>query len=182
MKTKVLTRVTMMVALMIVSGVLTIPLPGLPVPIVLQNMMMMLAGGLLGKKYGPLAVSVFLLMVAVGFPVLSGGRGGIAIFASASGGFLLGYVLAPLVIGYLLEKNWEKLTFAKAVLIFIVGGALLIDFFGSFSMAYYMGNSWLNGLKMTMAFVPLDTVKAILAAWITLRLKKRYSLISMNLA
>ena len=78
MKTKVLTRVTMMVALMIVSGVLTIPLPGLPVPIVLQNMMMMLAGGLLGKKYGPLAVSVFLLMVAVGFPVLSGGRGGIA--------------------------------------------------------------------------------------------------------
>ena len=43
MKTKVLTRVTMMVALMIVSGVLTIPLPGLPVPIVLQNMMMMLA-------------------------------------------------------------------------------------------------------------------------------------------
>ena len=50
MKTKVLTRVTMMVALMIVSGVLTIPLPGLPVPIVLQNMMMMLAGGLLGKK------------------------------------------------------------------------------------------------------------------------------------
>ena len=53
MKTKALTRVTMMVALMIVSGVLTIPLPGLPVPIVLQNMMMMLAGGLLGKKYGP---------------------------------------------------------------------------------------------------------------------------------
>ena len=76
MKTKVLTRVTMMVALMIVSGVLTIPLPGLPVPIVLQNMMMMLAGGLLGKKFGTLAVSVFLLMVAVGFPVLSGGRGG----------------------------------------------------------------------------------------------------------
>lgn len=182
MKTKVLTRVTMMVALMIVSGVLTIPLPGLPVPIVLQNMMMMLAGGLLGKKYGPLAVSVFLLMVAVGLPVLSGGRGGIAIFASASGGFLLGYVLAPLVIGYLLEKNWENLTFPKAVLIFIVGGALLIDFFGSFSMAYYMGNSWLNGLKMTLAFVPLDTVKAILAAWITLRLKKRYSLISLKLA
>ena len=131
--------------------------------------------------FSPLAVSVFLLMVAVGLPVLSGGRGGIAIFASASGGFLVGYVLAPLVIGYLLEKNWEKLTFAKAVLIFIVGGALLIDFFGSFSMAYYMGNSWLNGLKMTLAFVPMDTVKAILAAWITLRLK-RYSLISMKLA
>ena len=111
-----------------------------------------------------------------------GGYHGIAIFASASGGFLVGYVLAPLVIGYLLEKNWENLTFAKAVLIFIVGGTLLIDFCGSFSMAYYMGNSWLNGLKMTLAFVPLDTVKAILAAWITLRLKKRYSLISLKLA
>ena len=76
----------------------------------------------------------------------------------------------------------KNLTFAKAVLIFIVGGTLLIDFCGSFSMAYYMGNSWLNGLKMTLAFVPLDTVKAILAAWITLRLKKRYSLISLKLA
>ena len=86
------------------------------------------------------------------------------------------------MIGYLLEKNWENLTFAKAVLIFIVGGALLIDFVGSFSMAYYMGNSWLNGLKMTMAFVLLDTVKAILAAWITMHLKKRYSLISLKLA
>ena len=90
--------------------------------------------------------------------------------------------MAPHEIGYLLEKNWENLTFAKAVLIFIVGGALLIDFFGSFSMAYYMGNSWLNGLKMTMAFVLLDTVKAILAAWITMHLKKRYSLISLKLA
>ena len=138
--------------------------------------------GHFGWRISPLAVSVFLLMVAVGFPVLSGGRGGIAIFASASGGFLLGYVLASLVIGYLLEKNWEKLTFAKAVLIFIIGGTLLIDFCGSFSMAYYMGNSWLNGLKMTLAFVPLDTVKAILAAWITLCLKKRYSLISLKLA
>lgn len=110
------------------------------------------------------------------------GRGGIAIFASASDGFLLGYVLAPLVIGYLLEKNLGKLTFPKAVLIFIVGGTLLIYFCGSFSMACYMGNSWLNGLKMMMAFVPLDTFKAILAAWITLRLKKRYSLISFKVS
>ena len=64
--------------------------------------------------------------------------------------FLIGYVLAPLVTGYLLEKNWENFTFAKAVLIFIVGGTFLVDFCVSLSMAYFMGNSWLNGLKMTL--------------------------------
>lgn len=49
----------MMVALMIVSGVLTIPLPGLPVPIVQKYDDDASGRGVAGKKYGPLAVSVF---------------------------------------------------------------------------------------------------------------------------
>ena len=178
-KTKRLTMMTMMMTMMIVAGFFVIPLPGLPVPIVLQNMMMMLAGGFLGKKYGPLTVATFLFFVAVGFPFLSGGTGGIAVFTSVSSGFLLGYVVSPLVIGYLIEKNQNQINVWSLFLIYFIGGALLINFFGSFSMAYFAGKNWLIGLKMTLVFIPMDTVKALLSAWLTFRLRK-YSLIEVK--
>ncbi|NQU65132.1 MAG: biotin transporter BioY, partial [SAR324 cluster bacterium] len=47
-----------------------------PVPIVLQNMFVLLAGVILGWKWGVASVLIYLLAGAVGFPVFSGGRGG----------------------------------------------------------------------------------------------------------
>ena len=68
-----------------------IPLPFMPVPIVLQNIGIFLAGVILGRKYGALSVIIFLLLAATGLPLLSGGRGGIGVFAGPSAGFLFLY-------------------------------------------------------------------------------------------
>lgn len=70
------TMVATMIAIIIVLGMFPgIPLGFIPVPIVLQNMGVMIAGELLGPKQGSLAVWLFLILVALGLPLLSGGRG-----------------------------------------------------------------------------------------------------------
>ena len=51
-----------------------------PVPITLQSLGVMLAGGLLGSRLGALSQLVFLLIVGVGAPLLAGGRGGLGVF------------------------------------------------------------------------------------------------------
>ncbi|MFP4925416.1 biotin transporter BioY, partial [Staphylococcus pseudintermedius] len=77
MNTKFLVYTALMTAIIAVMGFIpAIPLPFIPVPIVLQNVGIFLAGILLGRRYGTLSVIVFLLLVFMGAPLLSGGRGG----------------------------------------------------------------------------------------------------------
>ena len=70
---------------------------GNAVPVTLQTMGVMLAGSILGWKRGALSVLVLLLLVAAGLPFLSGGRGGLAVFAGPSAGYLAGWVLGAAV-------------------------------------------------------------------------------------
>lgn len=80
MSTKQITRNAVFLALIIIAGLVAIPIPGVPVPIVLQNMIIMTTGFFLGKKNGFITVLAFLFFVFIGMPFLSGGRGGAAIF------------------------------------------------------------------------------------------------------
>ena len=79
----------------------------------------MLCGTVLGAKRGALAVLLFLLLVALGLPLLSGGRGGLGVFAGPSAGFLVGFPVAAFVAGWIVEK-WRAgvgiAAFAGAVL------------------------------------------------------------------
>ncbi|MGI5084444.1 biotin transporter BioY [Treponema putidum] len=86
--------VPLFAALIAVSGFIAFPLPGTPVPIVLQNMMPILASGLLGGLYGTASTALFLTAGLIGLPVFSGGRGGLAHLVGPTGGFLIGYLAA----------------------------------------------------------------------------------------
>ena len=78
MTTKHLVYTALMTAIICILGLVpSVPLPFMPVPIVLQNIGIFLAGIILGRKLGTTSVIVFLL-VATGLPVLSGGRGELA--------------------------------------------------------------------------------------------------------
>ncbi len=79
-----------------------IPLPG-GVPIVLQDMLALLSGMLLGPVWGTLAVFVFLILGAIGLPVYSGKAGIQVIISGPTGGFLIGYMLGALAAGLLLR-------------------------------------------------------------------------------
>ena len=71
---------------------ITFPLAG--VPITAQSLGVMLAGGVLGAVRGSLAITLFLGLVAIGLPLLPGGRGGFGVFLGPTGGFLVGWIIA----------------------------------------------------------------------------------------
>ena len=64
------------------------------VPITAQSLGVMLCGTVLGARRGALAVLLFLALVAMGLPLLAGGRGGLGVFASPTVGFLIGFPVA----------------------------------------------------------------------------------------
>ncbi|MBK1784691.1 biotin transporter BioY [Prauserella sp. ASG 168] len=79
-------------------------LGGSGVPIVIQNAGPVLAGAILGARRGTASVVLLLALVAMGLPLLSGGRGGLAPFIGPSGGFIFGWILAALVAGLIVQR------------------------------------------------------------------------------
>jgi biotin transport system substrate-specific component len=76
-----------------------VSIPFVPVPLTLQTLAVLVAGGLLGRYWGPVSVGVYILMGLVGVPVFAGGHAGPAVIAGPLGGFLAGFVVAAFVMG-----------------------------------------------------------------------------------
>ncbi len=182
MSTRDLVLVALFAAFMAVLGAFPpLMLPVIAVPITAQSMGPMLMGGILGAKRGTLSMLLFLALVALGLPLLSGGRGGLAPFVSPWSGFIYGWVLAAFVIGWLVERNWRRLGPVRAFLICIAGGIGVI---------YGVGVPWfaaMSGLGLVeafaasaIAFVPGDLVKAGLATAAILIVKRAYPLIDQR--
>ena len=75
------------------------------VPITLQTLGVMLVGSLLGARKGALSLLLFLVLVAIGLPLLAGGRGGLGVFAGPSVGCLVAWPIAAWVIGRIVEAG-----------------------------------------------------------------------------
>ncbi|MGX7263233.1 biotin transporter BioY [Enterococcus crotali] len=174
MKTNDITRIAIMISIIIVLGFFPpIPISLLPVPIVIQNAGFMLSGLLLGKKNGTIATLLFLLLVAIGFPILAGGRGGMTVFFSVTAGYLFAYPFASFLIGWLSERinpNNQKLSYAFGITFLF--GALFIDFLGAVGVSILSDVSLSASLAGSLAFIPGDTIKAFLAAVIAKRISK----------
>ena len=122
-----LTQTALMTAILIVLGMIPgIPLGFIPVPIVLQNMGVMMAGEILGPKEGTTSVALLLLLVAVGFPFLTGGSGGIAVFAGPTGGYLLAWLFAPLLIGSLRQHFGSRWSWWQEFFMIVLAGVLAV--------------------------------------------------------
>ena len=146
------------------------------VPITAQSMGIMLCGTVLGAKRGALAVLLFLALVAVGLPLLSGGRGGLGLFVSPSAGFLVGFPVAAFVCGLIMER-WQAAVAPVAFVAAIIGGVVVLYAFGipvlaamlSSEQVAKMGLSASLPLPLALSalYLPGDLIKAGLAALIT---------------
>nr|WP_263314941.1 biotin transporter BioY [Mammaliicoccus sp. Marseille-Q6498] len=172
MKTKDIVIIAMFTAFIsVLAFIPPIPLPYMPVPIVVQNIGIILAGCLLGYKRGTISVVVFLLLVATGLPLLSGGRGGLGVFFGPSAGYLFGYILIAFLIGLFIDLKWKSLTFVYALIINIVIGVLLLNLIGGYFMGEFMHISIAKRYMLAATFLPGDIVKAILATMLLFSLK-----------
>jgi biotin transport system substrate-specific component len=94
---------SLLAALIAVGAFLSIPIG--PVPLVMQNMFVFLAGLLLGSRWGLASVAVYLLAGTCGLPVFAGGAGGIGRMVGPTGGYLLGYLPAVFIVGTIAERG-----------------------------------------------------------------------------
>ena len=101
-------------------------LGGTAVPITFQTLGVMLAGAILGARKGFLSVLLFLALVAAGLPLLSGGRGGLAVFVGPSVGYLAGWLLGVVVIGWLTARLLPRYHVLPALGATALGGIVAV--------------------------------------------------------
>lgn len=140
-----------------------ITVPVIAVPITAQTLGVMLAGAVLGAWRGFFALLLFVVLVAVGLPLLAGGRGGLAVFASPTVGFLIGFPFAAFVTGWLTER------FTRRAGRYRLGWGIVAALAGGVAVEYVFGVAGfvaVTGLSPwpVIVFVPGDVVKAVLAA------------------
>jgi biotin transport system substrate-specific component len=124
-----------------------IALPIGPVPVVLQNLFVLLAGLLLGGVWGVISVGVYLLAGAVGLPVFAGGTGGIAKFVGPTGGYLMGFAAAAYLVGILSEAGGGRVLIDVLAM---VAGTLVIYLFGVTWLKVVTGMSFAKSISLGM--------------------------------
>jgi biotin transport system substrate-specific component len=159
-----------------------IPVPLLPVPITAQALGPLLAGSILGARRGGLSQGLFLLLVGMGAPLLSGGRGGLGVFAGPSAGYLFGFALAAFTVGWATERAWRRLGLFQALAINLLAGVSVIHACGIPVLAALSGLGLANAAWGSLAFLPGDGLKAVIAALIAVFVKRGYPLIDSRSA
>jgi biotin transport system substrate-specific component len=87
---------------------IAIPVPGSPVPITGQTFGVLLVGGALGFRRGAASIAVYILIGLVGLPFFAEGKGGVSVILGATGGYLVGFLVAGSVVGRLAELGWDR--------------------------------------------------------------------------
>lgn len=97
------------------------------IPITAQSLAVLLVGYFLGKKWGTVAVLLYVILGAVGLPVYADGKSGWSVLTGGSGGYLIGFIVAASVCGWLKTLHWGK-SLWKAHLLMTIGTAVILIF------------------------------------------------------
>jgi biotin transport system substrate-specific component len=167
MQLRNLVLASLMAALTSVGAYIHIPLG--PVPIVLQNLFVLLAGLLLGPRWGAASIGVYVLVGACGLPVFAGGKGGLATLAGPTGGYLAGFVMGALVAGWIAHRGPRRVVWDVVA---VALGSLVIYACGIPWLKLVTAWSWDKALSVGLApFVLGDAVKAIVAVMLSKALR-----------
>jgi biotin transport system substrate-specific component len=140
---------------------ISIPLPFTPVPIAVQAHVILLLSCLLGSKRASMAVLTYLFQGAIGLPVFAGGAAGIMALAGPTGGYLLGYLAAAFVTGFITERMVNR-TPSKAFAAMGLGN-VIVYLFGLPWLSRYVG--WQSAIVLgVLPFLIGDMFKLIIAA------------------
>jgi biotin transport system substrate-specific component len=154
-------------ATMTLAAQVRIPLPFTPVPITLQTLVLYVGASWLGARVAVTGLALYVGLALAGLPVLSGWRGGLASFTGATGGYILGWLLAILLLGLVLGgrgSGWGSTAAGMA------GASALILTCGSLHLALLLGLGPVEAFLMGVApFVPGDVVKIFTASAVVSR-------------
>lgn len=160
-------------ALTAVCSQIAIPTPwGVPINLALFSVYM--AGTMLGAAGGFVSQLVFVALAAVGLPVLAGFAGGPAAIFGLTGGYVVGYVLAALLVGFLAAHGRRTVPF---LCLYMVAGCAACYLLGTLWFSVLSGNGFVASLAMCVfPYLPCDVFKILLAAVLTRALDRRLAL------
>lgn len=134
------------------------------VPITAQTLGVMLAGVMLGPVRGALAVLLFLFLVALGAPLLAGGRGGMGVFLLPSIGFFIGWPIGAFVAGMIMQRTRALAVLPSAAIAALVGGIGIVYAFGIPGLALMAGLSLEKAAMGVAIYIPGDLIKVAITA------------------
>lgn len=156
------------------------------IPIVLQNILCILCGVLLGGFLAGAPTALFLLAGLIGLPVYSGGTSGLAVWMGPTGGFLPGYLLGAIVAGFIAGKpsvEQKKITWKNAlrVSLAILAGMVILYIPGVIRFSFWATAAGKvpaekTAFAYTMAvcvipYIPGDLLKIVVAIPVALKLR-----------
>jgi biotin transport system substrate-specific component len=147
-------------AILMMAALSRITIPLQPVPVTGQTLGVLLTGIILGRKRAVAAMITYLVMGIIGFPVFANGAFGLATLIGPTGGYLLGFIPAAYVMGYLGDKGWYK-GIVTALLSLIIGHAIVFT-----TGLLWLTNfaSWSNILAIGLVpFLPGAAIKTLVA-------------------
>ncbi|MCX7558557.1 biotin transporter BioY [Sulfitobacter sp. F26204] len=142
------------------------------VPITAQSLGVMLCGTVLGARRGSLAVLLFLALVALGLPLLAGGRGGLGVFAGPTVGFIVGFPIAAFATGFVMEQTRRMPVGLAAGIAAAIGGIFVLYLFGVLGFMMVLNKGMSETLAILGVYIPGDIIKVVLAGLITAGLAK----------
>ena len=156
------------------------------IPIVLQNILCILCGVLLGGLLASAPTALFLLAGLIGLPVYSGGTSGLAVWMGPTGGFLPGYLLGAIVAGFIAGKpsvEQKKITWKNAlrVSLAVLAGMVILYIPGVIRFSFWATAAGKvpaekTAFAYTMAacvipYIPGDLLKTVVAIPVALKLR-----------
>ncbi|MEE2860382.1 MAG: biotin transporter BioY [Paracoccus sp. (in: a-proteobacteria)] len=165
-------HVALFAALIAALGVVPPITLGFGVPITAQTLGVMLAGAALGARRGAAAATLFVVLVLMGLPLLSGGRGGLGVLAGPTVGFFLGMIPAAAVTGFCVERLPMRNAGLAAGLGAFIGGVVVLYAFGIVGMSIVLERSLSEAFVLSLAFIPGDMLKAAITGLLVAALVK----------
>lgn len=135
------------------------------VPITAQSLGVMLAGAVLGARRGALSMLLFILLVALGLPLLAGGRGGLGVFASPTAGFVIGFPFAAFATGFVMQQLKGPIV-VSAIVAAILGGIVVLYAFGMAGFYLLTDKTLFAAIGILWVYIPGDLIKVVLTGLI----------------
>lgn len=178
-KTKEITMIGLMAAVICIAGPLSLPLPFSPVPVSFTNLALYLSVYILGMKRGTISYCIYLFLGLVGLPVFSGFTSGPAKLLGPTGGYLIGFIFTALVCGYCVDRWNGNIAASFAGM---MAGMVVYDVFGTVWLAYQAYYQAERGFAAAFAaafatgvlpFVVWDIIKIVLSLLIGSQVRVR---------
>ncbi len=170
-------KILMVFCMACITGLLAqtrIYLPWSPVPVTGQTFAVLMSGVLLGAAWGGLSQFVYLGLGLAGIPWFTGGKSGLSVLLGPTGGYLIGFIIASLFIGYIVDKYARSRNFLPMLILMTAANFIIIYGLGLANLSIWLkvvnGSSvsfWKLLMMGAIPFIPGGIFKIILAAGLT---------------